>query len=112
MVIIDDDWQGLYKQPDNIIPIDKYEAWYDDTQLLDDIPNVLEQLKDLPDVRPWLRSKMMLKHVWAENGELFDLTPEDEEFAEFLNFYDLSNYGVLLKKYSQLYGIPTLISEF
>jgi hypothetical protein len=57
-----------------------------------DIPDLLSQIKDLPDVRPYLRAKMMLKYLWAENGELFDLTLEDEDFAEFLNFVSLDNY--------------------
>jgi hypothetical protein len=37
----------------------------------------------------------MLKHMWAENGELYDLTRADEDFAEFLNFADISSYDKL-----------------
>jgi hypothetical protein len=34
----------------------------------------------------------MLKYLWAENGELYDLDLEDDDFAEFLNFVDINNY--------------------
>jgi hypothetical protein len=40
-VILEDDWHGMYFQPDNMIPIDPYEAWYEDRQLADDIPDLL-----------------------------------------------------------------------
>lgn len=104
-VVIDDDWQGMYKQPDNFIWVDKFEAFYQDDTLKKEIPEVLEELKELPDVRPYLRAKYMLKYAWAASNRLFQLTPGDQEMAEYLLNMDLKDYPQLKTKYYQVFGL-------
>lgn len=104
-VVIDDDWQGMYKQPDNFIWVDKFEAFYQDDTLKKEIPEVLEELKELPDVRPYLRAKYMLKYTWAASNRLFQLTPGDQEMAEYLLNMDLKDYPQLKTKYYQVFGL-------
>lgn len=105
MVVIDDDWQGMYKQPDNFIWVDKFEAFYQDDSFKKEIPEVLQEVKDLPDVRPYLRAKYMLKYTWAASNRLYQLTPADQEMAEYLLNMDLKDYPELKSKYYQVFGL-------
>ena len=63
MVMIKDDLQGMYKQPDNYLNIEKWEAWYEDDALKAEIPGFLNDIKDLTDVRPFIRSRFMMKYL-------------------------------------------------
>ena len=103
--MLDDDWQGMYYQPDNFIHLLKFEAWYEDFSLKDEIPQVLEEVKGLEDVRPYLRSKFMLKYAWAANEELYELTKEDIKMAEYMCLVDTSDYKQLKQKYDEVFKI-------
>lgn len=103
IVMIEDDWPGLLKQPDNFVYLDKFEAWYQDDHLEKNVPNTLNEIKDLPDIRPYLRAKFMLKYSWAQQGMLYELTPQDIKMAEFIAKYGIKNYEKLKLKYNQLF---------
>lgn len=105
MVMIEDDWQGMYKQPDNYINIEKWEAWYEDDALKNEIPGFLEEMKDLPDVRPFIRARFMMKYLWAENQQFFQLSKEDEQMADFLTKYSYQDYDKVKQKYEELFKI-------
>jgi len=107
IVVVDDDWQGMYKQVDNFLYIEKYEAWYEDDWLKNDIPRFLNDLKDLPDVRPYLRARFMLKYAWAEDQQLYKLSSEDHLMAEFLSRHDHTEYDKIREKYDQLFKIQS-----
>ncbi|CAG9325153.1 unnamed protein product [Blepharisma stoltei] len=102
-VIIDDDWQGMYFQPDNYLNIDKFEAYYQDDWLKNDIPRFLMEMKDLPDIRPYLRARFMMKYAWAKEGQLYELTDEDVQWAKYMGKYNHTHYKELKSKYDQLF---------
>lgn len=113
IVMVDDDWQGMYKHPDNFLYLEKFEAWFQDTWLSKEIPGLLNEVKELTDVRPFLRAKFMLKYSWAQQGMLYQLTNKDLEMAEFVAKCGAEDYLKLKKKYDQIYNpkVPYLTSD-
>ena len=103
IVMIEDDWQGMFKNPDNYINLDKFEAWYQDDMLLNDIPKNLEEIKDLRDIRPYLLAKYMYKYSWANQGLLYKLTDKDLQMAEHISKNGIENYETLKLKYDQIF---------
>lgn len=107
VIVVDDDWQGMYFQPDNFIHIDRYEAWYEDSWLINELPEYLSEMNELPDVRPSLRAKFMLKYHWAMDDQLFELSKEDERMLEFLMRPEALEYNKLKLKYEEIYKLKT-----
>lgn len=105
--MVDDDWSGMYKHPDNFLFLEKYEAWYQDEWLKKDIPEQLKLLQSVRDVRPFLRAKFMYKYSWAQEGMLYELNDNDVEMAEFIAKIGKDDYDKLKLKYDQLFD-PSL----
>lgn len=45
IVMVEDDWQGMYKQPDNFLHLEKFEAWFQDESFVKEIPEMLKVLE-------------------------------------------------------------------
>jgi RNA polymerase II subunit A small phosphatase-like protein len=103
VVVVEDDWHGMFKNPDNFLHLDKFEAWYQDNMLEKDIPKILNEIKELKDVRPFLRAKFMFKYSWANQGRFFELSDKDTKMAEFIAKNGIEDYESLKLKYDQLY---------
>eukprot|EP00360_Condylostoma_magnum_P001453 CAMPEP_0168316140 /NCGR_PEP_ID=MMETSP0210-20121227/14585_1 /TAXON_ID=40633 /ORGANISM="Condylostoma magnum, Strain COL2" /LENGTH=73 /DNA_ID=CAMNT_0008295283 /DNA_START=455 /DNA_END=676 /DNA_ORIENTATION=+ len=73
--MVEDLWFGMYKNPDNFISIPPYEALYEDSELKNYLMDLLDILKDTPDVRPYLRCKFGHLYNWANDDVFYDLTP-------------------------------------
>mmetsp|Transcript_9917 Transcript_9917/g.19678 ORF Transcript_9917/g.19678 Transcript_9917/m.19678 type:complete len:262 (-) Transcript_9917:38-823(-) len=110
-VVVDDDWKGMFKQPDNYISIERWEAWYEDDLLMNTLLPTLEEMKDIPDVRPYLRAKYMHKYLWADQERFYSLTDEDNEFAKFMAMEDSLDYEKIYSKYMELFINPTVFTE-
>lgn len=110
-VVVDDDWKGMLKQPDNYLTIEKWEAWYDDDHLMTQLLPALEELRDLPDVRPFIRAKYMHKYMWADQGRICKLSEEDNEFARFMVFEESLDYEKIYEKYMEVFINPTVFTE-
>jgi carboxy-terminal domain RNA polymerase II polypeptide A small phosphatase len=104
VVVVEDDWQGLYKHPDNFLHLEKFEAWFQDDWLEKKIPKVLKEVEKLEDVRPYLRAKFMFKYSWAEQKMLFELTPQDLKMAEFIVKNGIKDYEKLKIAYDRLFS--------
>ena len=113
IVMVEDDWQGMYKHPDNFLYLEKFEAWFQDQWLSKDIPKLLEDLKNINDVRPYLRAKFMLKYSWAQQGMLYELSEKDIQMAEFIAKNGPEDYQKLKLKYDELFNpkVPHLTSD-
>lgn len=73
--MVEDYWFGMYPNPDNFISIAPYEALYEDNEFNEKLIGLLNILKDVPDVRPYLRCKFGHLYNWANEGMFYDLTP-------------------------------------
>ena len=103
IVTVEDNWQGMVKNPDNFLHLDKYEAWFQDEWFIKEIPEILEEIKALPDVRPYLRAKFLFKYTWAQAGMFFQITEKDRKMAEFIAKHGIKDYESLKKRYELLY---------
>jgi hypothetical protein len=88
-----------------------WEAWYEDDQLMNHLLPALEELRSLPDVRPFLRAKYMTKYMWADQGRLIQLDEADNEFARFMAMEDTLDYEKIYEKYTQIFINPNVFGE-
>lgn len=60
-------------------------------------------MKDLSDVRPYLRSRFMMKYAWAKEGLLYELTENDMKYLQFQGKKNYKDYPDIKRIYEDLF---------
>ena len=113
VVLIDNNWRGMLKGPDNYLNIPKYEAWFQDDSLVKDVSLNLKEIEKLEDVRPFLRARFMYKYFWASQGLFYKITDNDLKIADFIAKNGVENYDKLKLEYDRLFNpkVPYITTD-